>query len=36
VARFCRLWLSGSEAEILTARDAATRALDSLPGLAGA
>ena len=36
VGRFGRMWLSGSEAEILTARDAATRALESLNGREGA
>jgi len=35
VGRFGRMWLSGSEAEIVTARDAATRALESLEGIAG-
>jgi len=35
VGRFGRMWLSGSEAEIITARDAATRALESLEGIAG-
>jgi hypothetical protein len=35
VGRFGRMWLSGSEAEIITARDAATRALDALEGVAG-
>jgi hypothetical protein len=29
------MWLSGSEAEIITARDAATRALEALEGVAG-
>lgn len=32
VGRFGRMWLSGSEAEIISARDAATRALESLEG----
>ena len=32
VGRFGRLWLSGSEAEILAARDAAVGALESLEG----
>ena len=36
VGRFGRMWLSGSEAEILTARDAAIRALESLDGKPGA
>jgi len=33
VGRFGRMWLSGSEAEIVTARDAAIRALESLDGV---
>ncbi|MBI9044071.1 MAG: hypothetical protein JEZ06_06275 [Anaerolineaceae bacterium] len=32
VGRFGRMWLSGSESEIITARDAAVRALESLEG----
>jgi len=36
VGRFGRMWLSGTEAEIITARDAATRALESLEGSPGA
>lgn len=32
VGRFGRMWLSGSEAEIISARDAAIRALESLDG----
>ncbi len=32
VGRFGRMWLSGSEAEILTARNAAVKALDELEG----
>ncbi|HSR19526.1 MAG TPA: hypothetical protein VLL49_01310 [Anaerolineales bacterium] len=36
VGRFGRMWLSGSEAEIMTARDAAIRALESLEGQPGA
>ncbi len=36
VGRFGRMWLSGSEAEILTARNAAIQALESLPGREGA
>ena len=32
VGRFGRMWLSGSEAEIITARDAAIQALESLEG----
>jgi hypothetical protein len=35
VGRFGRMWLSGSEAEILTAKEAAIQALDSLNGRAG-
>ncbi|MGH2606908.1 MAG: hypothetical protein ACRDG5_09990 [Anaerolineales bacterium] len=34
IGRFGRMWLSGSEAEILTARDAAAQALGSLEGKA--
>ncbi|PKO03829.1 MAG: hypothetical protein CVU43_00495 [Chloroflexi bacterium HGW-Chloroflexi-5] len=34
VGRFGRMWLAGSEAEIVTARDAAIRALESLEGIA--
>jgi ethanolamine utilization microcompartment shell protein EutL len=33
VGRFGRMWLSGSEAEIISARDAATRALEGLEGI---
>jgi hypothetical protein len=36
VGRFGRMWLSGSEAEIVTARDASVRALESLEGVSGA
>ncbi len=36
VGRFGRMWLAGSEAEIMTARDAAIRALESLNGKPGA
>ncbi len=36
VGRFGRMWLSGSEAEIETARDAAVRALEALEGIPGA
>jgi hypothetical protein len=32
VGRFGRMWLSGSESEIITARDAAIRAMESLEG----
>ncbi|NPV75729.1 MAG: hypothetical protein HPY59_05060 [Anaerolineae bacterium] len=35
VGRFGRMWLAGSEAEIVTARDAAIRALESLEGRQG-
>jgi hypothetical protein len=33
VGRFGRMWLSGTEAEAETARDASIRALDSLEGV---
>ena len=33
VGRFGRMWLSGSEAEIISARDAATKALNNLEGI---
>jgi hypothetical protein len=36
VGRFGRMWLSGTEAEIMTARDAAIRSLESLEGKRGA
>ena len=36
VGRFGRMWLSGTEAEILTAKAAATQALESLHGREGA
>jgi hypothetical protein len=36
VGRFGRMWLSGSEAEILTAKNAAVQALESLEGKEGA
>lgn len=36
VGRFGRMWLSGSEAEITTARDAAIKALEGMDGKAGA
>ncbi len=36
VGRFGRMWLSGTEAEIMTAKDAAVRALESLEGRPGA
>ncbi|MEN6572205.1 MAG: hypothetical protein ABFD24_10220 [Anaerolineaceae bacterium] len=35
VGRFGRMWLSGSEAEIITARNAATQALEALEGIKG-
>src|SRR5574337_4586 len=35
VGRFGRMWLSGSEAEILTARNAAVKALEDLEGKTG-
>ena len=35
VGRFGRMWLSGSEAEIMTARDAVVKALDALEGIPG-
>jgi hypothetical protein len=35
VGRFGRMWLSGSEAEILTARNAAVKALEELEGKPG-
>ena len=35
VGRFGRMWLSGTEAEIMTARDAAIQALESLGGREG-
>ena len=36
VGRFGRMWLSGSEAEIMTARDAVVKALNALEGIPGA
>ena len=36
VGRFGRMWLAGSEAEIMTARDAAVNALEGLTGQEGA
>ena len=36
VGRYGRMWLSGSEAEIMTARDACVKALESLEGIPGA
>jgi hypothetical protein len=35
VGRYGRMWLSGSEAEIITARNAAVQALEDLEGIAG-
>jgi len=35
VGRFGRMWLSGSESEIISARDAAVKALENLEGVAG-
>ena len=35
VGRFGRMWLSGSEAEILQARNAAVKAIDDLEGIRG-
>ncbi|MBW8011475.1 MAG: hypothetical protein FVQ83_09580 [Chloroflexi bacterium] len=35
VGRFGRMWLSGTESEMVTARDAATQALESLEGTEG-
>ena len=35
VGRFGRMWLSGSESEIISARDAAVRALEALDGKPG-
>ncbi|MBM4423424.1 MAG: hypothetical protein FJ030_08525 [Chloroflexi bacterium] len=35
VGRFGRMWLSGSEAEIITARNAAVKAIDELEGVKG-
>jgi hypothetical protein len=35
VGRFGRMWLSGSESEILTAKNAAVTALDNLKGISG-
>lgn len=36
VGRYGRMWLAGTESEILTARDAAVQALESLSGRSGA
>jgi ethanolamine utilization microcompartment shell protein EutL len=35
VGRFGRMWLSGSESEIITARNAAVKALENLDGIPG-
>ncbi len=35
VGRFGRMWLAGSESEIISARDAAMRALENLEGVSG-
>ncbi len=35
VGRFGRMWLSGSEADMVTARDAAIQAMESVEGIAG-
>ncbi|MBT6061321.1 MAG: hypothetical protein HOG55_09010, partial [Anaerolineae bacterium] len=35
VGRFGRMWLSGTESEAITARDAAVRALENLEGVDG-
>ena len=35
VGRFGRMWLSGTESEILQARDAAVNALEALDGIEG-
>ena len=35
VGRFGRMWMSGSEAEMVTARDAAIQALDAIQGVEG-
>ena len=35
VGRFGRLWMSGTEAEMVTARDAAIQAMESVEGIAG-
>ena len=35
VGRFGRMWMSGTEAEMVTARDAAIQAMDSIDGIAG-
>ena len=35
VGRFGRMWMSGTESEMVTARDAAIQAIDSIEGIAG-
>jgi len=35
VGRFGRMWMSGSESEMVTARDAAIQAMESVEGIAG-
>jgi len=35
VGRFGRMWMSGSESEMVTARDAAIQAIDSIEGIPG-
>ncbi len=35
VGRFGRMWMSGSEAEMVTARDAAIQAMENVEGIAG-
>ena len=35
VGRFGRMWMSGTEAEMVTARDAAIQAIDSIEGIEG-
>ncbi len=35
VGRFGRMWMSGTEAEMVTARDAAIKAMDDVEGIAG-
>jgi len=35
VGRFGRMWMSGSEADMVTARDAAIQAMESVEGIAG-
>ena len=35
VGRFGRMWMSGTESEMVTARDAAIQAMDSIDGVAG-